>query len=99
MPDDGVLNFLVIKGVSRLTFIKVVGEYAKGLYRKYPQYITHLQGDSIEIKSETDMVVNIDGEAITGKNVTFKVIPRGVNFIFPTGMGYFKNRQEKTEEK
>lgn len=34
--DDGVLNTLVVKKVSRLTFIKFVNPYSKGQYYKFP---------------------------------------------------------------
>lgn len=34
MPDNGKLEFLVVRDVSRLTFIRLVGKYAKGRYRE-----------------------------------------------------------------
>lgn len=34
--DDGVLNTLVVKKVSRLTFMKFVSPYSKGQYYKFP---------------------------------------------------------------
>ena len=34
--DDGVLNTLVVKKVSRLTFIKFVNPYSNGQYYKVP---------------------------------------------------------------
>ena len=54
MPDNGKLEFLVVRDVSRLTFIRLVGKYAKGRYRELEQYITHLEGDHLEIDSEND---------------------------------------------
>ena len=50
-PDDGLLDFLIIKGVSRATFAKLVGEYAKGNYAKYPKYITHIRSTKMEISA------------------------------------------------
>ena len=40
MPDDGVLDVLAVGEISRLTFFRLVGKYAQGLYRQYPQLIT-----------------------------------------------------------
>ena len=36
MPDDGVLDVLAVGEISRLTFFRLVGKYAQGLYRQYP---------------------------------------------------------------
>lgn len=97
--DDGLIDFLVVKAVSRLTFALVVGSYARGQFRKYPEYISHLRATEMEIESDEEMVVNIDGEAIYANKVCFELIPGGVNFIFPANMEYFKTKAEKTEAK
>ncbi len=97
--DDGLIDFLIVKAVSRLTFARVVGSYAKGQFRKHPEYITHLRATEMEIESSGEMVVNIDGEAIYADKVRFELIPGGVNFIFPANMEYFKNEIEKTKAK
>ena len=89
MPDNGKLEFLVVRDVSRLTFIRLVGKYAKGRYRELEQFITHLEGDHLEIDSETEIVVNVDGEALYGKHVNFDLIPGGVNFLVPANMAFF----------
>ena len=89
MPDNGKLEFLVVRDVSRLQFIQLVGKYAKGRYRELEKYITHLEGDHLEIDSENEIVVNIDGEALYGKHVNFDLIPGGVNFLVPAHMAFF----------
>ena len=63
MPDNGKLEFLVVRDVSRLTFIRLVGNTPRAATASW-QYITHLEGDHLEIDSETELVVNIDGEAL-----------------------------------
>ena len=83
VPDDGQLEYLVIKAVSRFVIASVVGKYAKGKYRELSQYITHRSGRSMEIESDIEFVVNIDGESIYAKKISFNIIPKGVNFIFP----------------
>ena len=88
-PDNGKLEFLVVRDVSRLQFIRLVGKYAKGRYRELEKYITHLEGDHLEIDSENEIVVNIDGEALYSKHVNFDLIPGGVNFLVPANMAFF----------
>ncbi len=88
-PDDGILDFLIVKGVSRLSFVRLIGAYAKGAYATMPEVITHVRGDSIEIQSDEELAVNVDGEAIFGKTVRMRLLPGAVNFIVPKGMAYF----------
>lgn len=93
--DDGMLDILIVKGVSRLTFVKVVGAYSKGRYAEQPDLITHVKTSTIEIEAEKELVVNVDGEAIYGKKISMKVIPGGVNFITPANMAYFHSAPEE----
>ena len=92
--DDGLLDILIVKGLSRLGFLRAVGAYAKGEYASVPDKITHIRAQSVEIDCEKKMVVNVDGEAIYGKKIRMKVIPGGVNFIVPAGAAYFSAGQE-----
>ena len=88
-PDDGVLDFLIVKGVSRAGFVRLVGGYAKGRYASMPKYITHVRGERIDIESETELAVNVDGEAIRGRKISIRLLPGGVNFLVPRGMAFF----------
>ena len=83
LPDDGVIEYLVVDAVSRLKVAQIVGKYAKGLYRELPEYITHVRGRNMEIECEREFVVNIDGEVIHTRYIFFRLVPKGVNFIFP----------------
>ena len=90
MPDDGILDCLIVKPVSRLKVIKVVGKYSKGQFREFPDLITHVRGTYMEVEADREFVVNIDGEAIYASKISFKLIPKGINFIFPAGLDFFK---------
>ena len=89
-PDDGVLDFLIVKGVSRLSFVKLIGAYSKGKYAEMSEVITHVRGDDIAIESAEELAVNVDGELIFGKTVYMRLLPGGVNFIVPKDMAYFR---------
>jgi diacylglycerol kinase (ATP) len=93
-PDDGLIDFLVVKGVNIFEFITMITAYAKGRFRELPDYIIHIQGDSIEIISSDRLIVNLDGEAIHGDVIQIRIIPKGVNFIFPKNMQFFDNENE-----
>jgi len=86
VPDDGSLEFLIVKAVSRLKIAQVVGKYAKGQYRDFPELIERSSGSYMEFNSEREFVINVDGETIKAKNIYFRLIPKGINFIFPAGI-------------
>ena len=90
-PDDGVMDILVVDGVSRLKFLKLVGAYAAGGYAGMPKYITHLRTQHIEIDSPEEFVINVDGEALFSNHLDLRLIPGALRFIFPAHMDYFKN--------
>ena len=89
-PDDGVLDFLIVKGVSRLSFVKLIGAYSKGKYAEMPQVITHVRGERIEIESDAELPVNVDGELIFGRKVVMQLKRGAVNFLVPKDMAYFR---------
>jgi len=88
LPDDGLIDFLVIDVVSRFTLASVVGKYAGGRFRELKDVVAHTRGDYMEFASEREFVVNIDGETFQAGSVFFKLVPKGVNFIFPPGLEY-----------
>ena len=84
--DDGVLNTLVVKKVSRVTFAKFVGPYAKGGYAKFPEYAHCSTPRVIQIHSEKpDIVTCLDGECMTNSDVTIRMSDRKLNFFGPAG--------------
>ena len=89
IPDDGILECLVVNGVSRLKAVQVVGKYSKGQFREFPDLITYVRANTMAIESDREFVVNIDGEAIYAAKITFTLVPNGINFIFPTDMDYY----------
>lgn len=84
--DDGVLNTLVVKKVSRPTFIKFVGPYSKGNYRAFP-HVAHCSAPSvIHIHSaKPDIVTCLDGECITNDDVVIRLHEKKLNFFGPAG--------------
>ena len=72
--DDGVLNTLVVKKVSRVTFARFVGPYSKGEYSKFPEYAHCSTPQVIRIHSEKpDIVTCLDGECMTNSDVTIRL--------------------------
>ena len=88
MPDDGVMDVLAVGEISRLTFFRLVGKYAQGLYRQYPQLITDWHGQSLSFSSPREITVVVDGEVMRGTRFTVRLSPLKINFFFPAGADY-----------
>lgn len=88
MPDDGVLDVLTVSKVSRLTFLRLVGQYAKGLYRNHPEIIRSFHGRRIVYSSPTELVTVVDGEVLRGHSFTVSLSERKVNFFWPSYVSY-----------
>mgnify|MGYP002510177922 FL=1 len=87
-PDDGVLETLVIPRVSRFTFFRLVGEYAKGKYRDYPELIYHRRGKGVTVRGERELVAVVDGEPVRARELVIRLSDKKVNFFYPEGMSY-----------
>ena len=80
--------------MSLLTLARLIGQYAAGKADNYPEYITHLRTDHVEIDFEEENVVNIDGEALFAKEVKMQLVPGAMKLIVPRGMRFFEEAAE-----
>ena len=87
-PDDGVLEVLMIKPVSRLQVANLIGDYKAGKYRQLPEWIRHFRTDRVTVRCRKNTVVNLDGEVIWATDVTFENCPQSLRFAFPRGLTY-----------
>jgi len=88
LPDDGLMDILLVGKVSRPGVVPLVGKYAAGRYRELPHLITHLQDTSLTIRADREFVVNVDGEILWRREVVFTLLPCGVNFFAPRGASF-----------
>lgn len=88
MPDDGVLETLVVRKVSRATFFRLVHAYGSGRYRDYPDLILHRRGDGATVRSEQELVAVVDGEPVWGKELDIRLSDKKVNFFYPADVDY-----------
>ena len=85
-PDDGLLDVLMVKPVGLLRLATAIGRYKQGEYRSFPNLITHCRTDRLRVTCDADSVVNVDGEALTAREVSFSVVPHGLRFLMPAGV-------------
>ena len=88
MPDDGLLEVLVVRKVSRLTFFRLVSKYGAGKYRDYPDLIWYRQGHDVTVKGQQKLVAVVDGEPVWSRELRIGLSDKKVNFFYPAGMSY-----------
>ena len=87
-PDDGLLDILLVKGVSRLAVAKIIGKYKAGKYEEMPDIIRHFHGKKVVVRCDRESEINLDGELLMGKEITFEIVPQAVQFFYPRGLTY-----------
>jgi len=94
--DDGVLDTLIVKGITRPAFLSFVADYSKGNYWKFPHLAKCVQGKVIRIQSEEeDIVTCLDGEIMRSRDVTLQLSDKKVNFFGPVGFDCNATAREK----
>jgi len=88
MPDDGVLDMLLVKKVGLFTFLRLVGKYAKGLYKQYPELILEHHGQTVTFSAWEPITVVVDGEVMRDTLFTVRLSEKKVNFFYPAGVSY-----------
>ena len=88
MPDDGVLDMLLVRKVGLFTFLRLVGKYARGLYRQYPELILDYHGQEVSFSAREPVTVVVDGEAMRDTAFTVRLAEKKVNFFYPAGAEY-----------
>lgn len=86
--DDGLLDVLLVKKVSRLQVAKLIGGYKSGHYRDFPDYIRHFRVPEVTIHCDVENRVNVDGELVMAKDITFRISDKKVRFFCPKGLSW-----------
>ena len=88
MPDDGMLDMLRAGKVSLLTFLRLMGKYAKGLSWQYPELIHAARGQAVSFSAREPITVVVDGEVMEDTSFTVRLSGKKVNFFYPAGASY-----------
>ena len=88
MPDDGMLEILLVAKVSRLKVAGIIGKYKVGRYREMPEIFRRVTADRVVIHCDRQEVINLDGEARWGKDVEIRLSDKKLRFFYPKGLTY-----------
>ncbi len=88
MPDDGVLDMILVGDLSLLELARYVGKYAKGRYKECPEVLRAWHGQEARFSAPEEMALVVDGEVLWGKEFTLRLAGRKVNFFYPAGLSW-----------
>lgn len=93
-PCDGILNYSVIKTGSKIKALTILGKYKKGQHYNKP-YCEYGECKEMEIISDTELPIVLDGEIVYRKNVKFTLVEKALNFNIPKSLvDKFVNKKE-----
>ncbi len=83
LVNDRQLDFVLIKAVSRLQILSLVKKYKNGTHINRKDIVKYINGKKMNVKSETNIFYNVDGEVFSAKQVEFQIIPNKIKIILP----------------
>ena len=84
--DDGVLDAVLVKAVSRLTFARLFGPYSEGRCEEFSHIARVTPVRELRIRGEDgELTVCLDGECFQQREVTLRLSDRRLNFFGPAG--------------
>ena len=86
--DDGLIDVLLVRDVSRLKVAGIIGKYKAGQFAQLPDYVSHFQARSVTVKCDTPNSINLDGELLVDDSVTFRIHEKAIRFFYPRGASY-----------
>ena len=86
-PNSGHLEAVIAKTSSKFKTAKAIGRYNKGKFEKFDFFI-HRKCKTLEIKSDSILKMEMDGEGFLSNDVKLEILPAHINFFAPEGVTF-----------
>lgn len=86
LPDDGLLDFILIRKPALHRIPKLVSLYKAGKHlaaKEFTGLLTFCRGKKMEIEAQHPIAENLDGECKFVNHASFEILPKSLNFIVP----------------
>lgn len=80
--DDGLVDVIVVRDCSPVDIAALATQYVLSDYRNN-EHIIFRQAKVVTIHSEPPLTISVDGDVVTEKPTTFRVLPGAVRIIRP----------------
>jgi diacylglycerol kinase family enzyme len=88
VPDDGLMDILLLKGSNTLRIAYQIVPYTQGHYDRFPNDFMLRRGNIISIRSKDPLIINLDGYSFFDTNVTVELIKGAVKIAAPDDLFY-----------
>ena len=84
--DDGVLETILVRNVSRRQFARLFPAYSAGEYWRFPHIARVVTAREVTIRSaDGEIVTCLDGESLRSREVRLRLSEKKLNFFGPRG--------------
>ena len=94
--NDGFIDLLLLNKVKRYQVITLMRKYQQGKHLSIPNLCKLVHAKRVEVISEKEIPVNLDGELFDSKTAVFEIAEKAVKFIVPSKL---YEKIPKAEEK
>ncbi len=87
--DDGLLDIMTVKPISRLKFISIVKVYKQGKHledKRLASILTYIRGKKVEIIAPQPIIYCMDGEIAHADKITMEIVPQALKFVIPANI-------------
>ena len=81
--SDGLMDFVTIRTISQLEFLKYVSIYKKGEHIEKMPFVKYVRCKKIKMISDKPIIIQFDGEVHTMENPEVEIIPAATRIILP----------------
>ncbi len=81
--NDGLMDFITIRTISRLEFLKYVGIYKKGEHIEKMPAVKYMRCRKVKMFSEHPIIIQLDGEIYSLMNPEIELVPNAARIILP----------------
>lgn len=84
--NDGLIEVLVVKPISRLKLISLIKHYIDGTHLendKFKDIMIYRKAKKIKVKGNNDIAITIDGEIVYAKEFDIEIIPNALDLLLP----------------
>ncbi len=99
--EDGLLEICLVKPISYVSFVRLIGAYAAGKHLDEPRfknYIIYRRGKSVHVTAPEGFGYSLDGEIVEDHDFTIEICPAAIRFAVPEKPTEGENAEHAPEE-
>lgn len=88
--NDGLLDIVLVKKISRFKILPVLLKYKKGLHMnesgiipEYKSFLSFYRTDKIKITTDKSFIINLDGECAPSSSLQARIMPSAARILLP----------------